>query len=295
MQGLLIINKPKNMTSFSAVARVRRFAATKKVGHTGTLDPMATGVLPIFVGRATQLCSFLLEADKAYTATFLFGTVTDTDDITGKVTEQNKVCVTEQQVLETLQKFVGKISQVPPAFSAIKQGGVPMYKKARQGQSVEIPAREVTVYSITPLSKFENNEIKVEIVCSKGTYIRSLCRDIGAALGCGATLKALERTATSGFTLEDAVSLEELNEENIEQYLISEEKAVEHLRKIQVSEAQATRFLNGGKLDTERLHFTAGDNGELVRIKRGDTLLGIGEVDAENREIRIRCILQLNN
>ncbi len=292
MQGLLIINKSEGITSFGAVARVRRLVNTRRVGHTGTLDPMATGVLPIFVGRATSLSSFLLDADKCYTATFLFGTVTDTDDITGNVLERKAVNLNETQVLSAINEFVGEISQVPPAYSAIKQNGVPMYKLARKGESVEIPARRVTVYSITPKTAFENSEITVEIKCSKGTYIRSLCRDIGERLGCGATLKSLRRDATSGFTLADAVDLDALNEENISQYLVSEEKAVDYLRKISVSEKQAVRFLNGGKLDIGRLYFTPKENGEYIRVCRKNDLLGLGEVDLENNEIRIKCILR---
>lgn len=292
MQGLLIINKNEGVTSFGAVARVRKCADTKRVGHTGTLDPMATGVLPIFIGRATSLSSFLLEADKGYTATFLFGTITDTLDITGKVLEKREVILNEEQVLDAINHFVGTIKQVPPAFSAIKQGGVPLYKLARKGEQVEIPDREVTVFSITPKSSFENNEIKVEIKCSKGTYIRSLCRDIGEYLGCGATLKTLRRDFTSGFSLNDSVELDKLTPDNIEDYLISEEKAVEHLRKINVSEKQATRFLNGGKLDIDRLRFSVNEDGEFVRVSFGSELIGIGMVDKNNNEIRIKCILK---
>ncbi len=291
MQGLLIINKPKGITSFGAVARVRRIAGTKKVGHTGTLDPMATGVLPIFVGRATKLCSFLLEADKTYTATFLLGTVTDTCDITGTVLEENAVNVTKEELYRALDSFVGEQLQVPPAFSAIKQGGVPMYKLARRGEAVEIPARQITVHSITPIGEFEDNKITVRITCSKGTYIRSICRDVGALLGCGATLLELRRDATSGFTLEAAADLETLCEENIEAHLLSAERAVEHLRYVQVSDRQAERFRNGGKLAFSHLRFTPLSIGEIIRIRREDELIGLGEVDLEGEEIRIKCIL----
>lgn len=294
MQGLLIINKPEGITSFGAVARVRRLAKTKRVGHTGTLDPMATGVLPIFVGRATALSSFLLDADKGYSATFLFGKVTDTDDITGKVIAEKAVNITKEQVLAVLNEFVGEISQVPPAFSAIKQDGVPMYKRARKGEEVQIPARQVTVFSITPVSELENNEITVEIKCSKGTYIRSLCRDVGERLGCGATLKTLRRDFTSGFSLRDSVNLEDLTGENIENYLIGEENAVQHLRRVGVSEKQGARFLNGGKLSMDRLYFTPTEDGENVRICHKNELLGIGEVDLEKQEIRIKCLLKAN-
>lgn len=291
MQGLLIINKPEGVTSFGAVARVRRLVGTKRVGHTGTLDPMATGVLPIFVGKATALSSFLLDADKGYTATFLLGKVTDTDDITGKIIAENPVNITKEQVLEAIEKFVGEISQVPPAFSAIKQNGVPMYKRARKGEDVQIPARQVTVFSIEPVGDFENNEITVQVKCSKGTYIRSLCRDIGEYLGCGATLKMLRRDFTSGFSIEDSVELDNLNPDNIQKYLISEENAVKHLRRIGVSEKQGQRFLNGGKLGLDRLYFTPKENGENVRICCRDEFLGIGTVDLENGEIRIKCLV----
>ena len=291
MQGLLIVNKPKDITSFAVVARLRRKTGIKRVGHTGTLDPMATGVLPVFIGRATQLCSFLLDADKTYTATFLLGKVTDTCDITGEVIEENEVNISKQQLLSVLEGFVGQIKQVPPAFSAIKQGGVPLYKLARRGEQVEVPEREITVHEITPLSEFCDNKITVRISCSKGTYIRSICRDVGEKLGCGATLCALRRDETSGFSLENAVDLDSLTEENFEKYLISPEKAVEHLRAINVSEKQAARFRNGGKLAFSHLRFTPAEDKEIIRVRFAGELIGLGESDTENAEIRIKCIL----
>ncbi len=294
MQGLLIVNKPEGMTSFAAVARVRRAAGTKKVGHTGTLDPMATGVLPIFIGRATALSSFLLDADKVYTATFLFGTVTDTDDITGNVLETYEVNITEEKLLDAFSHFTGKITQIPPAFSAIKKDGVPLYKLARRGVAVEVPEREVQIYEIIKKSEFKNNEITVQIRCSKGTYIRALCRDVGEYLGTGATLKSLRRDFTSGFGLQNSVALEDITPDTIENYLIDEQKAVEHLREVFVSEKQATRFLNGGKLGFQFLKFTPKDNGEMVRVKTKTEFLGIGKVDTEAGEIRIKCLMKLN-
>ncbi len=295
MQGLLIVNKPEGMTSFAAVARVRKAAGTKKVGHTGTLDPMATGVLPIFIGRATALSSFLLDADKVYTATFLFGTVTDTDDITGNVIDKKEVNITAEMLSLALSRFTGEITQIPPAFSAIKKDGVPLYKLARRGIAVEVPKREVEIYEITKKSELNENEITLQIRCSKGTYIRALCRDIGEYLGCGATLKALRRDFTSGFGLEESVNLEDITPDTIENYLIDEQKAVEHLRQVFVSEKQAVRFLNGGKLGFEYLKFEPKDNGELVRIKTKTEFLGIGSVDTENEEIRIKCLMKLND
>ncbi|MBQ6816627.1 MAG: tRNA pseudouridine(55) synthase TruB [Clostridia bacterium] len=290
MQGLLIINKPAGLTSFGVVARIKRLAGTKRVGHTGTLDPMATGVLPIFIGKATALSSFLLEADKGYTATFLFGTVTDTDDITGSVLSKTEPNITEQQIIDAFKGFVGTIEQVPPTYSAIKKQGVPMYKLARQGKEVKIEPRQVTIHSITPVTNYCNNEITVDIVCSKGTYIRSLCRDLGQKLGVGATLKDLRRNFTSGFSLEDSVDLENLTPENIEKNLLSEEKAVEYLTKVTVTEKQAKRFCNGGALDISRLKFTPNTNGQMVRVCFDNMLLGIGVVNLENNEIKIKCV-----
>lgn len=290
MQGLLIINKPAGLTSFGVVARIKRLAGTKRVGHTGTLDPMATGVLPIFIGKATALCSFLLEADKGYTATFLLGTVTDTDDITGNVLSKTEPNITEQQILDALKGFVGTIEQVPPTYSAIKKQGVPMYKLARQGKEIKIEPRQVTIHSITPVTNYCNNEITVDIVCSKGTYIRSLCRDLGQKLGVGATLKGLRRNFTSGFSLENSVDLENLTPENIENYLLNEEKAVEYLTKVTVTEKQAKRFCNGGTLDIARLKFTPDADGQMVRVCFNNKLLGIGVVNLENNEIKIKCV-----
>ncbi len=291
MQGLILIDKPQGLTSFGVVAQIRRLAGTKKVGHTGTLDPMATGVLPVFIGRATQLSSFLLDADKTYVASFRFGITTDTCDITGEITDEKPVNISEEDILKVLPEFTGKITQTPPMFSALKKDGVPLYKLARQGVEVEIPQRDITVYSIVAQSEFKNNEMTFEISCSKGTYIRSLCRDIGQRLGCGAALSALRRTATSGFNISECVSLEALTEDNLQRYLINEEKAIEHLREINVSRAQAIRFANGGRLDINRVGLKNTYDNEVLRIRHNGTLVGLGNVMLENGEIAIKCII----
>ena len=209
MQGLILLNKPKGITSFSAVSKIKWLAQEKRVGHTGTLDPLATGVLPIFLGRATALSGILLDADKCYTATVKLGTTTDTCYITGTVLAEKEVNVTEEQLRETLEKFKGKISQVPPVYSALKKDGVRLYELARQGKEVEIEPREVEIKALKLVS-FEGDTFKIDVECSKGTYIRSLCRDIGEALSCGATMTELIRTYTSGFSIEDTVSLDDL-------------------------------------------------------------------------------------
>ncbi len=291
MKGLLLIDKPEGKTSFQVVSTIKRLTHQKRVGHTGTLDPMATGVLPVFLGRATVLSSLLLEADKSYTATFRFGITTDTADITGKVLTETKVDLTEAEVMAALDGFLGEISQVPPMYSAIKKNGVPLYKLARSGETVEIEPRRITIKKIEAVSPLENNEITVDIICSKGTYIRSLCRDVGEKLGCGAALSYLRRTATSGFGISECVPLENLNEQNISDFLINEEMAVRHLRCVFVTEKQAVRFTNGGRLDLTRLKFTPQENRETVRVKYGEKFLGLGTVNLDDNEIEIKCLL----
>lgn len=288
----MLINKPKDITSFGVVAKIKWLLHEKRVGHTGTLDPMATGVLPVFVGRATALSSLLLEADKVYTATFRFGITTDTADITGKILSEKPVNIKSEDILSALKQFTGNITQVPPMYSAIKKNGVPLYKLARLGETVEVPKREVTINYIEPKSDFKNNEITVQVSCSKGTYIRSLCADIGEYLGCGATLSSLRRDETSGFTLAHCVNLEDLTNENINNYIIDEEKAVEHLREIKISDKQAVRFCNGGQLSFERLNYEFKTDYELLRVKSGGKLLGIGVADIEKEQVAIKCILR---
>ncbi len=290
-KGLLLLNKPKGITSFSAVSKIKWLLGEKRVGHTGTLDPMATGVLPIFTGRATALSSYLLDADKRYTATIKFGIVTDTGDITGNVTEENAVNITEADIDRAIAQFTGEITQVPPMYSAIKRNGVPLYKLAREGKTVEIEPRQVIIYAINKISKFENNSIVLDILCSKGTYIRSLAMDIGSALGTGATLTDLCRTATSGFEIEDCIDLDKLTKDNIASYIMPEERAVENLRYITVSEKQGARFLNGGQLSLERVHGEFTSDKEILRVKYSGEFLGLGEVDLASQQINVKCVI----
>lgn len=291
MQGLLLINKPEGITSFKAVAAIRKKANTKKVGHTGTLDPLATGVLPVLVGRATSLCPYLLNADKGYIASVKAGITTDTLDITGEVLRETPPSFTKEQLEAALEKFTGKQLQYPPVYSAIKKDGVPLYRLARKGVEVEVEPREITVYAIKLLEfDQDRNTFKLDVRCSKGTYIRSLCRDIGEYLGCGATMTALVRTDTASFNLSQCVDLDALNEENIEACLLSEELAVAHLPELFVSEKQGKRFSNGGKLSFERLK-TGITDGAHYRVKFNNTFIGIGYADGENKEIRIKCLV----
>ncbi len=293
MQGLLLLDKPQGITSFGAVARIKRLAHEKRVGHTGTLDPMATGVLPVLLGRATALCSSLLDADKRYIATVRLGATTDTCDITGKPLSQNEIKCDNAAVLECLKCFTGELEQVPPAFSALKQNGVRLYELARKGEHIEIPSRKITVHEINQISPLNSDgEFQISVLVSKGTYIRSLARDIGEALGCGATLSALRRTETGGFSIESCVPLESLSEENFSKHLLSAEKAVEYLPYLNVTEKQGVRFCNGGQLGFERLRLNAlPQNGQLFRVKCGDKFLGLGFAENEKQQLAIKCVI----
>lgn len=260
MTGIILLDKPKDITSFGAVARVRRICSEKKCGHTGTLDPMATGVLTIMLGGATRFCELLPSHNKAYTASFRLGTVTDTLDITGKILETREVNATAAQVKEKLTEFVGEISQLPPMYSAVSVDGQRLYDLARQGIEVERKARQVTVFSIEMLSENEENgEYSISVECSSGTYIRSLISDLGEALGCGAVMTDLRRSKANGFGIENAVTLEQLSAaaENgtLDEILIPVDKALEEYPIIKVTAAQAKRFSNGGELDLQRLKY----------------------------------------
>ncbi len=292
MQGLILLNKPSGITSFGAVAKIKRAAHEKRVGHTGTLDPMATGVLPVLLGRATALSGLMLDADKRYTATVRLGVATDTDDITGTVIKNGEVNVTSERLNNAVSHFTGEIMQRPPAYSALKKDGVRLYTLARRGETVEVPERRVTVFSADVVSYInEKNEFTVNFHVSKGTYIRSLARDIGEFLGCGACLSSLCRTYTGGFSLFQCVSPDALNEQNISEYILSEEKAVEYLKEVQVTKKQAVRFSNGGQLGFERLKGITFSENELVRVKCENLFLGIGRADIAKDQLAVKCVI----
>lgn len=292
MQGLILLNKPSGITSFGAVAKIKRAAHEKRVGHTGTLDPMATGVLPVLLGRATALSGLMLDADKRYTATVRLGVATDTDDITGTVIKNGEVNVTSEQLNNAVSHFTGEIMQRPPAYSALKKDGVRLYTLARMGETVEVSERRVTVFSADVVSYInEKNEFTVNFHVSKGTYIRSLARDIGEFLGCGACLSSLCRTYTGGFSLSQCISPDALTEQNISEYILSEEKAVEYLKEVQVTKKQAVRFSNGGQLGFERLKGINLTENELVRVKCEKLFLGIGRADIAKDQLAVKCVI----
>ena len=260
MTGIIILDKPKNITSFGAVARVRRICSEKKCGHTGTLDPMAPGVMTVMLGNTTRFTELLPSHDKAYVASFRLGTITDTLDITGTVLETRQVNSTADEVEAALKCFEGEISQLPPMYSAVSVNGQRLYELARKGIEVERKPRSVTVYSIEMLSRSEESgEYEIAVECSSGTYIRTLIADLGEKLGCGAVLTELRRIKANGFSIENAVTLEQLeaaaNDGTLDSIVTPIDRALEGYPVIKVSAAQAKRFSNGGELDLQRLKY----------------------------------------
>lgn len=216
--GILIINKPQGPTSHDIVNKIRRLYSTKKVGHTGTLDPMATGVLVVLIGRAAKACEYSLSDKKRYTATLRLGIETDTEDTTGNIIKDCTVNVGEKEIKEVLPSFTGKIKQIPPMYSALKVGGKKLCDIAREGSVIEREAREIEVYSISA-EHIDNNDYRMTVECSAGTYIRTLCTDIGKALGCGGTMASLERSAACGFSIKDSHTIEEIEALSADQRL----------------------------------------------------------------------------
>lgn len=295
MNGVLLIDKPQEYTSFDVVAVIRRLAGQKKIGHTGTLDPNATGVLVVLLGNATKAQDLILNHDKTYVADFKLGITTDTLDIWGKVTNEKKSSLLREEILNILPEFTGEISQMPPMFSAVQKNGQRLYDLARQGVEVERESRNVTVYSLELLGFDEETQSgKLKVACSKGTYVRTLIDDIGRKLGVGAVMTGLRRTSACGFDISDCITLDkarELGESGkLEERLLSVESLFESLGYVSVSDAQSRRFSNGGALDIDRTYLKKIDlkNGDILRVKdRENNFLGLGVVDLEKRLLKI--------
>ena len=289
MNGLVLLDKPQGLTSFTAASIMKRAYGTKRVGHTGTLDPLATGVLPVLVGRATRLCSYILESDKRYVAGIKLGITTDTLDITGKVLTETTPNVTKEQLIEALEKFKGTISQVPPMYSAIRVDGKHLYDIAREGGEVERAAREVTIHKIELLS-FSGEEFTIDVTCSKGTYIRTLADDIGRALGCGAVMTALRRIETAGFKIEDCTD-PDIVKLDPEKYLLSPELAVPQFNDVYITEKQGARFMCGGELALNRLHLPENPT-EILKVFANKEFLGLGFIDRDKNALKVKCIIK---
>ena len=294
MDGVLIIDKPAGMTSHDVVARVRRIIRERRVGHTGTLDPFATGVLVMLVGRATRLAQFLSGAEKEYEAVIRFGYATDTGDVTGTPLEtevhanstraQN---VRKEDIEAAMASLTGAIEQVPPMYSAKKIGGRKLYEHARRGEEIERQPVRVTIsaFELLTTGEWESNQdgavdLNARVVCSAGTYIRTLAEDLGKRLSIGAHLAELRRTRAGGFTIENAVTLEQLEErvkdETVADILITPNLALSHLPDVEVSKVGETRLLNGIDLSIDAATGSAWSDEQPIRLRNGDELLAVG-------------------
>lgn len=271
MNGIVIVDKPQGWTSQDVTARLRRVFSTRRIGHGGTLDPMATGVLPVFVGRATRAVEFFEHAEKTYEATLRLGMKTDTQDITGTVLEERPVTVTEQDILNVLPAFRGEILQIPPMYSALKVNGQKLYDLARKGKEVERQPRPITIHELE-LLHFDGQDARIRVCCSKGTYIRTLCEDMGEKLGCHGTMAALRRTQAGEYTIEKAVPLQTLlDAENPEQYLLSMDSPFLGYPAVTLSENQEKRCRNGNAFTLrvpDGTYRAYGKNGEFLMLAR---------------------------
>lgn len=277
--GILIINKHAGVTSHDIVGKVRRLYGTKQVGHTGTLDPMATGVLPVLVGRAVKASDFIMADKKRYCAVLRLGIETDTEDTTGSVIRKSEKIPTESEVMRVCASFVGEIKQVPPMYSAIKIGGRKLVDIAREGGEVEREARDIVIYSLTA-ERLTDTDYRLDVSCSKGTYIRTLCADIGRALGCGGAMASLMRTESGCFSLSDSVTVDEIekmSEDEKTARLIPIERFFADLPEVGLSDFYSRLSRNGCEIYLKKIgaHFPVG---QRVRLTHGGGFYALGEV-----------------
>lgn len=287
MNGIILINKPQNFTSFDVVAVVRKKFGTKKVGHGGTLDPMATGVLPVFIGCATKAVDLLPDSGKSYRAGFRLGLTSDTLDIWGELSEEKPVDIAKSVLEAVLERFRGEIEQTPPMYSALKVGGRKLCDLARQGIEVERKARKITISRLDLLA-FDGKNGVIEVDCSTGTYIRTLVDDIGKVLGTGAVMTELCRTRACGFTLSECVSIEELREKLLDELkLLSVESVFRDLPETALDEVQTRMYLNGVRLDADRLAEKPPLD-ELIRVYGNGEFLGVAKVNEERELVSVK-------
>jgi tRNA pseudouridine55 synthase len=291
--GLVIVNKEEGITSQGVVNRVKRIFGVKKAGHTGTLDPMATGVLPVLIGRGVKASEFMLTGDKHYGATLLLGVTTDTEDVTGAVLSECEVSLSEDEVLTAISGFVGEIMQTPPMYSALKVGGQKLCDLARRGETVEREARPVTVFSIDA-RRINEREYYLDVVCSKGTYIRTLCADIGGALGVGGTMKTLERLSASGYTIGEARTLTELENmtpEEREKFILPVEDVFKKYESVNLTDFFSRLARAGQEIYLHKIKksFAAGT---VLRIPDSEGFFAVGEVREFEDGLAIKPIKQ---
>ena len=277
--GVIIINKEIGPTSQGVVNRVKRLLGAKKAGHTGTLDPMATGVLPVLIERGVKASEFMLSSDKHYVATLLLGLTTDTEDVTGETLTESDSIPTEAEVLEAVSSFVGSYMQTPPMYSALKVGGKKLCDLAREGVTIEREPREVTIHSLTA-TKLTDREYTLDVHCSKGTYIRTLCADIGARLGCGGCMKTLQRASASGFSLADAHTLSELEamtESEREACVFDVEYIFRKYEEVKLPEFFSRLAHSGLEIYLKKIGLDL-PTGTLVRLSDANGFFALGEV-----------------
>ncbi len=292
MNGILCMNKPQEFTSFDVIGKLRSILRIKRLGHTGTLDPMATGVLPVLVGTAAKACDIMPNGDKTYRARVRFGIGSDTLDIWGKTfTEYPRMKVSEEALRDVIFKFTGEIQQLPPMYSAVSVGGKRLYELARQGKEIERPVRNVQIYSIT-LHEFdeEKQEAELTVECGKGTYIRTLLSDMGIALGGDAVMTSLMRTKASGFDISGCYTFDEVREAvesgTLEKLIIPTERLFEEYPKLRLNEVQTRMYRNGVKLDLSRIH-NIETGTELYTVYSHDNVfIGTARADFEANELR---------
>ena len=278
MNGILNIFKPKGMSSFDVVRVVKKVAKTGKVGHTGTLDPEATGVLPVCIGRATKIIDYIMDSEKVYEVTFKLGIRTTTYDLEGEILEEKDTSnLSNEDILGVVKEFIGEYSQVPPMYSALKKNGVRLYELARQGIEVEREGRLINIYNIEDI-KINNPYVSMKVTCSKGTYIRSLCYDIGEKLGVFATMTELNRSKTSVFSQEKSINVNELTEENIDDYIVTMEEALSKYDAITVHGKYVKLLVNGVRVADNRFTKDKIINNRLYRVYDEDSnFIGLGE------------------
>lgn len=302
MNGVIIIDKPAGFTSFDVIAVVRKLTGQRKTGHTGTLDPNATGVLPVLLGAATKAQDLIVNHDKRYTAAFRLGMTTDTLDIWGEVTSESGKTATAENITALLPHFTGEIEQIPPMYSAVQKNGQRLYDLARKGIEVERESRRVTVYHLCLESFDEETQTGVlDISCSKGTYVRTIIDDLGKALGTGAVMTALRRVEACGYPLSDCVTLDELRRlcdcGEAKNILRPVESLFTSYPALEISPMQAKRFSNGGALDLMRTALRGKDidDGSVFRVKeKAGGFLGLGITDKETSLLKIYKLFKIN-
>lgn len=291
--GILVMNKPQGFTSFDVIGRLRGILKMKRLGHTGTLDPMATGVLPVLVGRATRACDMLPDETKCYRAAFQLGAVTDTQDSTGRILETHPVDVTAVQIEAALPGFTGDLMQVPPMYSAVQVNGKRLYELARAGREIERPARHVHVerFALTAYDEITGAG-EAEIRCGKGTYVRTLLHDLGQALGCGCMMTALTRTEACGFTLAQSYTFEQVQQAaeagDIDSLMIPTDALFQALPALRLTQVQTVHYLNGVRLSLSALPQSAQQSASGLRVYGADgRFLGIARADEAAQALRI--------